>query len=68
MEVLMTKRSELAQRDLFAPFPQKIASSVRAKALEHVRTLLLEAVATATATTTLQSSRDQEASDDEDPA
>ena len=64
MEVPIMKRSDPAQRDLFAPSPQPMVPTVRAKTLEQLQVLLLEAIATPTSTRSATS--DREAQDDED--
>jgi hypothetical protein len=64
MEVSTMKQSDLAQRDLFAAVPQPMMPSIRAKALEQLQVLLLEAISTPTSTRDVPS--DREAQNDED--
>jgi hypothetical protein len=58
------KQSDLAQRDLFASIPPPMMPSIRAKALEQLQVLLLEAISTSKSARSVTS--DREAQDDED--
>jgi hypothetical protein len=58
------KQSNLAQLDLFVAIPQPMVPPIRAKTLEQLQVLLLEAISTPTATRSVTS--DREAQNDED--